>query len=371
MKKDKLHICFVLDYELPFYRIPFFSDMVKKGYKVTVYYPKSTSKDDTDKTFSAHTENGFEKVPHKYRTFFGLYYLGVKNLNKFDIVIFMQNLRVIDLWLMSLNPFKSYKLIHWGIGTSSAKGLSLDKGIMARIRNVLSRFASAIVLYSEAPKELFPPSLQKRIFISHNTIKNVRSEDFSGENKDIFLFIGTLKKRKGVGLLLKAFNDYLKKSENSPIKKLVVIGDGETYDDLIHLSRHLNLNGAVTFTGRINNTEEKREYFRRAAVTISPRQAGLSVLESFSYGVPFITFQNSVTGGELFNIKNGENGFLINSKKELVEKMCLIQQDANLRKKLGENAFNHYQDHRTMNKMVDIFTEAIEFSATGDEGRKT
>lgn len=96
-------------------------------------------------------------------------------------------------------------------------------------------------------------------------------------------------------------------------------------------------------------------------VCISPDQAGLSVLKSFGYGVPFVTHRDAITGGERLNIENGVNGVLFDSFDEITEiiKDCAERPECYM--EMGKSAKKYYDENRTVRQMVNGFLEAIEF----------
>lgn len=347
---EKLHIAFLLDHNLMEYRLPFFQELQSRGYDIEVFH----SGQFIGKEFGIKNRKAESKKALSFE------YKIIPSMKCFDIVVVMQNLRMLNLWLLTLNPFRKYKIIHWGIGVSSAKGLSRKRTLMARARDFISFYSDAIVLYSDFAKPMFCAKNLKKIFIANNTIFNPHQQDLSKSDiKDSFLFIGTLNKRKGLDILISAFADFLSQHQPHLAKKLVIIGDGSEKSNLIDLVHKLGLNEEVIFLGKIEDYKLKQRYFQRALVSISPKQAGLSVLESFSFGVPFIAFKNAISGGEHLNIKNGFNGFLVHSKEELTERM--IQMDANpaLSRKLGSEAFNYYVSKRTIEKMADEFIKVF------------
>lgn len=345
-----MKVLFILDHKLMNYRIPFFVQLAERGYDITIIHPGPHVNDigcvNQIISSSKHFLKGIE---------FRLY-----KMPESDIVVYMQNIRIANLWTASLNPFRKYKLIHWGIGVSSSKGLSLNKTFISRARGFLSRFASALVLYTDYPLSLFPVSVQKKTFIANNTIYNPEMSDFSLEDKNSFLFIGALNKRKGLEDLLQAFSEFMRLNKTNNVK-LDIIGEGEEKSKLIALTSQLKIQEKVNFLGQISSHKEKEIYFKRAIASISPKQAGLSVLESFSYGVPFIAYKDAISGGEHLNIKNGYNGYLLNSTEELTNTMTDMYINEKLARELGTNAFQYYKEKRQMKHMVDSFESAFKY----------
>lgn len=346
-------VAFILDHKFSHYRVAFFQQLSEFGYKIDIYHKGSY--------LVCFKNNDVNQIIVKSTTPLNkLIYLDLPSLDSYSIVVHMQNIRIINLWLNTLNPFKKYKLIHWGIGASSANGLSLNKTTTSRIRSFLTRFSSALVLYSDYPLPLFSKSLHKKIFIANNTIYNKNFQDLSLEVKSSFLFIGSLNKRKGLGELLFSFKEVIRCTQNSNLK-LEIIGEGEEDESLKQLAFDLNIENQVSFLGNISSRSEKEIYFKKAYACISPKQAGLSVLESFSYGVPFISYKGAISGGEHLNIINGYNGFLVDNKEELTHKLIELLENTELAKKLGHNAYNYYKEKRQMKHMVNFFHKAFEF----------
>jgi glycosyltransferase involved in cell wall biosynthesis len=94
---------------------------------------------------------------------------------------------------------------------------------------------------------------------------------------------------------------------------------------LIDLVVSLKIQNRVIFKGKITSNKDLIEFYRNAFVSVSFGQAGLSVLQSLGYGVPFITKKNAISGGEITNIIDKYNGFLCeDSVESLKEKILLI-----------------------------------------------
>lgn len=348
---ERVKVGFILDHNLMGYRLPFFEQLSERNIDITVF----------------HAGKKIENVPYlnqivvKKTKILFFEYRDLPSLREFDVVVHMQNMRIINLWLLTFNSLRSFKLVHWGIGVSSAKGLSLRKSMSTYLRNFIAKLASAQVLYSDFPLPLFSAQVRRKTFIANNTIYNPKPVDQSKHEKTTIVFIGSLNDRKRLDILLRAYSVYRKCVNVVKLTKLVIIGDGPSKEKLMDISASLGINQFVLFAGNVSESKEKENYFKDAVVSISPLQAGLSVLESFSYGVPFISYTNAVSGGEHLNIKNDFNGYLVDSEAELVNHMINLNDDPKLGAKLGSNAFEYYKEHRSMKKMVGGFESAFQY----------
>ena len=157
---------------------------------------------------------------------------------------------------------------------------------------------------------------------------------FEKEEK-IIIFVGTLKKVKGIKYLIEAMNIVV---ENNPEAKLILIGDGEEKEELKKIVQELNLGEKVTFLGRKFN-EEIPGYMVASDVFVLPSLSEgfpVTILEAMAAGLPIIATK---VGGVPEIIKENDNGFLVEPQNSLqiAEKILLLFQNENLRQKISQN----------------------------------
>jgi glycosyltransferase involved in cell wall biosynthesis len=173
------------------------------------------------------------------------------------------------------------------------------------------------------------------------------------------LFIGELYRQKGVDVLIEQYERAFIKDPDVP--SLMIVGDGAERDILEDIVSKKGLNEKIDFLGKITDDSVLKGIFDSAIITISPKQAGLSVLKSMAYGVPFVTLENAITGGEIFNIENGETGLLLKSEDEISDVILNCRENADRYCEMGIKARDFYFKNRTMKQMVNAFDEAIRF----------
>ena len=345
----RLNIVFILDHRLMHYRAPLFQRMTACN-EITVIH-RGPALDGNWK---------FTQVVREYKEFGP--FLIVKNsvLDDIDVVVVMQNLRMIQYWLLPFKFWKNFALVFWGIGVSSSGGLPKKETLVSKFRGFCSAYADGLGFYSSYPLSFYPSRALKKAVVLGNSIESPGSADTSSAMKNSILFIGSLDSRKGLHLLLKVFARYLRKvDESSPVRLLRIVGDGPLLNELKTRVEGLGIEGAVLFEGEVLDPVLKKRFFECAAVTVSPLQAGLSVVESFSFGVPYITHEFPVSGGEFLSIIDGENGFLFDSEDCLLDKLLIIGNDRSEAARLGKNSFNFYQENLHLSLVAKRFNKLL------------
>ena len=176
--------------------------------------------------------------------------------------------------------------------------------------------------------------------------------------KDTLLVIGTLYREKGIQTLMDVYK------ELRPVCKLPllnIIGKGPDYDVINKWIQDNNMQDLIILRGAIFDINEKAKYFAQALACISPKQAGLTVLESMGYGVPFVSTKNAITGGELLNVHDGVDGVVMNAESDLSLVVKDISENPDKYIAMGEKAKEFYDNNRTPKHMADGFWDAIQY----------
>ena len=151
--------------------------------------------------------------------------------------------------------------------------------------------------------------------------------------ENIILFLGRLKKYKGLEVLLKSFE---KAANELPGYRLVIRGQGNSADVPSIIRSMPN----VDFENRFVLHKDIPDLFARARFVVLPYLEGTQsgvVPMAFAFGRTCIV---SAVGSIPEVVKNGENGLLVppGNANELAEKMIKLANDDNLRRKLEKGA---------------------------------
>ena len=113
------------------------------------------------------------------------------------------------------------------------------------------------------------------------------------KQKKIILYLGRIDKKKGLDLLIKAFDTVIKKNNDDKKIHLVIAGPYEKsfYIKMINLINDLKLDKFATFTGPLYN-KLKWDAFNSCQIFCLPTHQenfGITIAESLSVGKPIIT----------------------------------------------------------------------------------
>jgi glycosyltransferase involved in cell wall biosynthesis len=151
-----------------------------------------------------------------------------------------------------------------------------------------------------------------------------------------FLYVGRLKRYKGVEIALRALSEARCRQ---PDIALEIAGQGDDRPRLERLAGELGVEGAVRFLGFVTE-EEKRRLLRRAWAVVfpSPKEGwGISNVEAAACGTPALA---SDSPGLRESVRHGETGFLVphGDWRRLAERMLTLAADAALVARLGRGA---------------------------------
>lgn len=152
----------------------------------------------------------------------------------------------------------------------------------------------------------------------------------------VITFVGRLIYAKGVQDLISAF---AKIKDTDPEVKLLIVGDGPYRANLENLAYQTDCASSILFLGQ-KNQNEVIDVLSATDIFVNPSYSeglGISVMEAASIGLPIIATD---VGGTREIITTDKTGILIKARDvgQLVEELCRLRANAELRKKLGGNA---------------------------------
>lgn len=284
--------------------------------------------------------------------------IDIINKYKPSAVIAAFDIRNLMTFVLKVRLCSKMKWIWWGLDQGASKTAMTIKTWLARGR-------SPIVFYNRTVRDLFAARglAPDKLFVANNTfhVENHHSLH-DHKSKDIFINVGTLDPRKQNDVLVRSFKVVLEQTGRD--LSLYLIGEGRDRDMLTALIDELKLNDRVFLTGKIEDPTVLEGYYARALASVSFGQAGLAVLQSMAFGVPFVTKRSAVSGGEKYNIIDNYNGIFCNEDPcSLQQAMMRLTEDEETARTMGANAYTYYRDRASVDGMVEGFRLALSYGA--------
>ena len=226
---------------------------------------------------------------------------------------------------------------------------SMKHGIWTR----MGRFAkipfsvinNIIVVSSEIKNQLVSKGVSAEKI--HVISSGVNIKEYGDNNRiSVFdqkkiLFMGRLRKMKGVNVLIESMAIVLKKFPNL---NLILMGEGPERENLERLVTNLGIKSNVIFTGYLYD-ESKIQMMKSSTIFVMPsidsEQEGegrpKAIIEAMAMGLPIIA---SDVGGISEFIRHMGNGLLIKSNDPISLSDAIVQLmgDSSLRTSLGQTA---------------------------------
>lgn len=187
----------------------------------------------------------------------------------------------------------------------------------------------------------------------YNYVENSKAHS----DKFVFLSVGTLIKRKGFDLLIKAFKNANFSSEVS----LIIRGDGPEYDSLFSLVTELQLENRIQFVGKISR-DEMKALFNGSSVYVQPSRFetfGVVFIEALACGLPVIA---TICGGPE-NFITPEDGILIptDDVDALTKSMIEIRNNASNynSKAISERCISKFSPNVIAQQIVNVYNKIL------------
>lgn len=240
----------------------------------------------------------------------------------------------------------------------------LDRGknnLATHIKLFIARRPNPIVFYDEVTRSAFASVLgpKSSLFVANNTFHVTgRIESFRHPVKTRIINVGSLDARKQNEVTIRVLKKIC--DETGTNIQFSLIGDGPERERLAALANTLGMEDKIQLLGKIEDPKVLANYYAEAIASVSFGQAGLAVLQSMAFGVPFVTKRNAISGGEKHNITHGKTGLFCEDSPEALEAALLrLIQDIDYARRLGEAAYHYYSEAATVEQMVSNFANAI------------
>lgn len=282
---------------------------------------------------------------------------------KFDVVIMFVDLRHLYLFpvYLAVKGILRRKMVWWGQGRDLAHPDATLKNAAYTTEHAL---CDVIILYAAHLKKYVAPRFHHKIFIANNTLaltypglppggKDKLLRSFKIGTRKNIICMGRFQKRKRVDQLLAAIQ-----LMNRPDIGLILVGpDTEGVLDKVDGPNIYKL-------GPIYN-DQRFDLLSAADVYCLPGAVGLSIVDAFHCGLPFVTEEGDESA-EIAYLKHGENGFVVprGDVRELARSLLLLLDNDGLRMRFSEAARQEVSVNANIEQLCEGFVRALRYATS-------
>ncbi|AJC89599.1 glycosyltransferase family 4 protein [Campylobacter lari] len=140
---------------------------------------------------------------------------------------------------------------------------------------------------------------------------------------------------------------------------LTIVGEGEFKDTIENKIKEYKLENSIILKSFTKDIE--KEYLNASVYIMTSKWEGfpMVLVEVSSYGVPLISFDINTGPSDI--IENGKNGYLIEdgNLQEFTNKLCVLMDDENLRKQMGQRAKENISHNFSKEKVIQKWQELL------------
>ncbi|MFC4269736.1 glycosyltransferase [Polaribacter marinivivus] len=362
------------------YRIPGYLKLLKaiKGLKVLYGQPQKHSSLQNGEI----PDNGkFIRINNIYlskkREFFIANIFNIVLKKRPKVIVTQYSFSNLSIWgLYILRPFFRFKIIGWNHGWDRRTGFHPESSLKDKLRLFMLKKADAMIFYSEdAPKKLSKYINSEKLFVANNTLDtepllNLKKKFKSKTKKDLknelgfitkynLIFTARLEPEKKPEKLLEIFELLQEKLIDI---SLHIIGSGPLEKKLKEIIEEKNIKN-IKLYGAIYNNELTGKMIYCSDLMIIPSWLGLSIVHSFCFDCPLVTFEKEFHPPEIIYLKDGKTGYNLWDKtnEESVTIIIDYLKNEKLQNEFKNNIKNVIENEASIDKFVQGATGAINY----------
>lgn len=235
-------------------------------------------------------------------------------------------------------------------GLHKLKNLYLTK----KEEKLLEKYDEFLVLTEEDKKQWN----NKKVKVIYNPISFYPEKEAELENNKI-ISVGRLEYQKGYDILIDIWSKISKKYPNWILE---IYGEGKERENLQNKINKLGLEKSFLLKGATKDIQNK--YLESSIYIMTSRFEGMPMvlLEAQACGLPIVSFDCPCGPKDI--VRDGEDGFIckINNIDEMLEKLVILIENKEKRKKFGINARNNvkrFSQNRIMKRWLELFNNII------------
>ena len=213
-----------------------------------------------------------------------------------DVAILELNPRIVSVWVTLLaRRTLGKRSIIWGHAWSR-RGPHLTSNY---VRRLMWRLAGVVLLYTrQQAAEVLEWAPETCVVVAPNALYAASEiAPVTAEGARGFIYVGRLVASKKPGLLLRAFFAALEDLGDDGY--LTFVGDGPLRAELEREVSRESRADRVAFLGHIGSRSVLEGLYAGVLASVSPGYAGLSLIQSLSFGVPMIIASEDPHGPEI------------------------------------------------------------------------
>jgi len=240
-----------------------------------------------------------------------LFQTGIWHLLFKDVTIVLEmNPRIISNWIfLIIRKFLNKETVLWGHAWSK----SGKKSRPEKLRNLMKHLSSKIIVYSNSQKKELKERMPKKVILAapNAIISANRMTTLIPEEQLNLIYVGRLTEHKKPFFLVEAF---VKKIDEYPKNtKLLIVGDGVEKERIEEYVINNKLENRIELKGHIGDYETLRNLYASSLFSVSPSLAGLSITQSFGFGVPMLISEQEQHGPEIEAVNLNTNALYFES----------------------------------------------------------